>query len=123
MDASPMNNSEQPPVRHTYVADLMTVQVVPDKGTLSRTVQNDEHSKVVLFGFAAGEELSEHTASMAAVMHFLAGEARVVVGGDALDARAGTWIHMPPHTPHSIRAKTKLVMLLLLIKGAARPRA
>jgi quercetin dioxygenase-like cupin family protein len=119
MDTSPMNSSAQPPVRYTYVADLMTVQAVPEKGTLSRTIHSDEHCKVVLFGFAAGEELSEHTASMPAVMHFLAGEARVTVGGDALEARAGTWIHMPPNTKHSIRASTELVMLLLLVKGSA----
>jgi len=30
---------------------------------------------VVVFGFAQGEELSEHTASMPAVLHFLQGEA------------------------------------------------
>jgi hypothetical protein len=40
----------------------------PDKGILSRTLFNDERFKVVLFGFAQGEELSEHTASMPDVL-------------------------------------------------------
>jgi quercetin dioxygenase-like cupin family protein len=119
MDTNPMDSSAQSPVKYTHVADLLAVQAVPEKGTLSRTIHSDEHSKVVLFGFAPGEELSEHTASMPAVMHFLAGEARLTVGSDALEARPGTWIHMPPNTKHSIRARTELVMLLLLIKGSA----
>lgn len=107
---------------HTYLADLLKVQDVPEKGTLSRTLQQDAHSKVVLFSFAAGEELSEHTASLPAIMHFLSGRARVTVGQDACAAGPGTWIHMPPHTKHSIRAETPLVMLLTLIK-TGRPAA
>jgi hypothetical protein len=34
-------------------------------------LHNDERVKAVLFGFAQGEELSEHTASMPAVLHLL----------------------------------------------------
>ncbi len=34
--------------------------------------------KVILVGFAQAEELSEHTASMPAVLHFLQGEATVL---------------------------------------------
>jgi quercetin dioxygenase-like cupin family protein len=47
----------------------------PDKGILSRTLYNDDWLKAVLFGFARGEGLSEHAASMSAVVHFLRGEA------------------------------------------------
>ncbi|MEZ6083983.1 MAG: hypothetical protein R3E58_08585 [Phycisphaerae bacterium] len=49
------------------------------KDVLSRTIQNDENVKIVLFGFAAGEELSRHTASMPAIMHFLSGQADVTL--------------------------------------------
>ena len=77
---------------------------------------NDERLKVILFGFSAGQELSEHTASSPAIMHFLRGEADVTLGPDKLSACPGTWIHMPAQLPHSIRTKTPAVMLLLLLK-------
>ncbi len=88
----------------------------PVDGTLSRTIYQDDRLKVVLFGFGAGQELSEHTASMPAIMHFLEGEAEVTLGADAKVATAGTWIHMTAQLPHSIRTKTPVVMLLLLLK-------
>lgn len=100
------------------LANLDHQIVPPADGTLSRTILQDDHLKAVLFGFAAGQELSEHTASMPAIMHFLSGEADVTLGPDRIDATAGSWIHMPPQMPHSIRAKTPVVMLLLLLKQA-----
>lgn len=88
----------------------------PDKGILSRTLFNDDRLKTVLFGFAAGEELSEHTASMPAVLHFLEGEARLTVGDETVDATAGTWVRMPAGMRHSIQTKTPVILLLLLLK-------
>jgi quercetin dioxygenase-like cupin family protein len=88
----------------------------PDKGILSRTLYNDDRLKAVLFGFAQGEELSEHTASMPAVLHFLQGEATLSLGNDTLEAKPGTWVHMPKGLRHSIQAKTPVVMLLLLLR-------
>jgi quercetin dioxygenase-like cupin family protein len=72
--------------------------------------------KGTLFGFAAGQELSEHTASRAAVLHFLSGDALLTLGSDTFDARPGTWAHMPAHLPHSIVAREPTVMLLLLMR-------
>ena len=60
---------------YTHFSDLAKEVQPPDKGILSRTLFSDDRLKVVLFGFAQGEELSEHTASMPAVLHFLQGEA------------------------------------------------
>jgi quercetin dioxygenase-like cupin family protein len=88
----------------------------PDKGILSRTLDNDDRLKVVLFGFAGGEELSEHTASMPAVLHLLQGEADLTLGDDRHEAKSGTWVHMPAGLKHGIQAKTPVVMLLLLLK-------
>jgi quercetin dioxygenase-like cupin family protein len=103
---------------YTLLPDLAAAIVPPEDGTLSRTVHQDESLKAVLFGFAAGQELSEHTASTPAIMHFLSGEAEVGLGADNVSAGPGAWIHMPPHLSHSIRAKTPVVMLLLLLKPA-----
>ena len=70
----------------------------------------------MVFGFAQGEELSEHTASKPAVLYFVKGEATVDLGDDVQEAQAGTWVHMPASLKHSIKAKTPVVMLLVLLK-------
>ena len=101
---------------YTQIADLAKEAQPPEKGILSRTLFNDEKVKTVIFGFAQSEELSEHTASMPAILHFLKGEAKVTLGDDTLEAKAGTWVHMPTGQRHSIQAKTPVVMLLLLVK-------
>ena len=106
------------PTTYTHLADL-TAQDIPADGILSRTVYNDDHVKVVLFGFAAGQELSEHTASMPAILQIMKGEARLGLGDDSVDARAGAWVHMPAQLRHSVQAKTPLVLLLVLLKQPA----
>jgi quercetin dioxygenase-like cupin family protein len=103
----------------TIFADLASEVEPPSDGTLSRTLFQDDRLKVVLFGFATGQELSEHTASTPAIMHFLCGEAHVTLGQEETTAKAGTWIHMTAQLPHSIRANTPAVMLLLLLKEAS----
>ena len=100
---------------HT-ISNLETEVSAPSDGIVSRTVYQDEHLKVVLFGFAPGQELSEHTASMPAIMHFLRGEAQITVAEKADNATAGTWVHMAPNVSHSVLASTETVMLLLLLK-------
>jgi quercetin dioxygenase-like cupin family protein len=101
---------------YTLINDLAKEVRPPDKGILSRTLFSDDRLKVVLFGFAQGEELSEHTASMPALLHFLQGEAAVTLGGDRHEATPGTWVHMPAGLRHSIQGRTPVVMLLLLLK-------
>ena len=101
---------------YTVFLDLAKEVQPPDKGILSRTLFSDDRLKAVLFGFAQGEELSEHTASVPAVLHFLQGEAAMTLGDDRHEAKPGTWVHMPKGLKHSVQAKTPVVMLLLLLK-------
>lgn len=103
-------------IPYTLVSDLAQEVRPPDKGILSRTLFNDDRLKAVLFGFAQGEELSEHTAAMSARLHFLQGEAAVTLGDDRHKAKTGTWVHMPKGLRHSIQAQTAVVMLFLLLK-------
>ena len=102
--------------KYTYIADLAKQVDIPVDGILSRTLHEDEQVKVVLFGFGAGQELSEHTASMPAILHIVQGAARLTLGDDSVEAEAGAWVHMPPELRHGVYAKTPVVMLLLLIK-------
>lgn len=101
---------------YLYFADLAREVSPPVNGILSHTLYQDAKLKASLFGFAAGQELSEHTSSMPAVMHFLAGEATVTLGSDTKEVESGAWVHMAPNLAHAIRAKTPVVMLLLLFR-------
>ncbi len=101
---------------YTFFANLAGDANVPAEGILSRTLYQDDQVKVVLFGFSAGQELSEHTASMAAILHFVAGEATVTLGGDTHEVGPNAWMRMQPNLTHSVRAKTPVVMLLYLLK-------
>ena len=87
---------------------------IPAESIVSRKVYSNDLLKVTLFGFAAGEELTEHTAAFPATLHFLSGEATLTLGEDTVEARAGTWVQMPAHLPHSVLAKTAVTMLLTL---------
>jgi quercetin dioxygenase-like cupin family protein len=101
---------------YTLVTDLGKELTPPASGILSRTLYGGDRLKAVGFGFAVGEELSEHTASSPAIVHILSGEATVTLGPDRHELAAGAWMHMTPKLPHSIYAKTPVTMLLLLLK-------
>ena len=103
-------------VDYTHILDLAQEVQPPLDGILSRTVFSDDQTKAVVFGFGAGQELSEHTASKPAVLVFLKGEASIGLGDDVKTTVPGTFVHMPPGLKHSIKAKTPVVMLLILFK-------
>ena len=95
---------------------LKTVEVIPPDSIVSRTILQDGDLKVILFGFDAGQTLSEHTASVPAVIHILEGECDITLGTEKHPSTAaGAWMHMPAKMPHSILAKTPLRMLLLML--------
>lgn len=101
---------------YSYIDDLNRELEIPKDGILSRTIYDDQQVKVVLFGFDTDQELSEHTASLPAVLHFVRGQAKLTLGDDSRKAVAGTWVHMERQLPHTIYAETPVVMLLILLK-------
>ena len=101
-----------------FAADLLAEIPVPDKGMVSRTLQNDEHSKIILFGFAAGGGLRDHSAPMPVMLYFLKGEATLTMGDDTRTVGPGAFTHMQPGLIHAIEARTAVLMLLVLIKCA-----
>jgi len=90
---------------------------VPEDSITSRTFYTGDQYKAILFSFAAGQELSEHTASVPAMLYFVQGEADLTLGEDKMEARAGTWAQMPAQLPHSIYARTPVLMLLLMFQA------
>lgn len=106
---------------------------IPEDSIVSRTVWKSEQVKATLFGFAAGQALSDHTAANDAIIQVLSGTARITLGSPAddnpgddssdalpfstVEAQPGTWIYMPAHLIHSVVAHTPMKMLLLMLKG------
>ncbi|RPI09511.1 MAG: cupin, partial [Acidobacteriales bacterium] len=95
------------PDKYTFLQDVRAHTHVPENGILSQTLQSDDRSKVVLFGFAAGQELSAHTAPFPATLAFLKGEATLRLGEDEKEATEGTFVYMTPYLEHGIKAKTE----------------
>jgi len=98
------------------IIDLREPVETPDDGIVSRAIYNDDDVRVVHFSFAVGQQLSDHTAPMPVTLEVVEGEATITLDDDVVEGRPGTWIHMPGNTPHSVVARTPLVLLLTLLK-------
>jgi quercetin dioxygenase-like cupin family protein len=98
------------------IVDLRAPVETPADGIVSRAIYNDDAVRVVHFSFAPGQQLSDHTAPWPVTLEVIEGEAAITLGDDVVEARAGTWIRMPADTPHSVVAKTPLILLLHLLK-------
>ena len=103
-------------MEYTFIADLLAESKLPAKGILSNILHKDEFSNITLFGFSAGQELSAHSAPNPAILYFLEGDAEVQLGEDTVQAKAGSFVFMPPMLSHAITATTGIKMLLIQIK-------
>jgi len=101
------------------IVDLRAPVETPDDGIVSRAIYNDDDVRVVHFSFAPGQQLSDHTAPMPVTLEVVEGEATITLGDKVVEARPGTWMHMPGNTPHSVVAKTALILLLTLLKRSS----
>ena len=85
-------------------------------GIVSRTLLRTANSRIVLFGFAEGQELTEHTSTQHAVIQILSGECEFSLAGKLHTLKVGDLLYMPPNLPHSVRAITRFSMLLTFSK-------
>lgn len=99
----------------TVYPDLLAETSVPQRGILSQTLSNVDGIELVLFAFAPGEALTEHTSARPAIIHILSGEGDLTVGDGAYAAQPGTWARMPADCRHSLAARTPMVMALYLL--------
>ena len=85
-------------------------------GIVSRTLLRTANGRVVLFGFAEGQELTEHTSTQHALVQVLSGECDFALAGKPNLLKAGETVYMPPNLPHAVKAKTQCSILLTLFK-------
>lgn len=102
----------------TKVLDLNEETKFAANGIVSRTVLVTAHSRTILFGFAEGQELSEHTSTQHALIQILSGECDFSLDGKVQTLKAGALLHMPPNLRHAVQARQRFSMLLTLIKPA-----
>ncbi len=98
------------------VADLESMIEVAEQGIVSKAIVENEHHKIIEFTLAAGQELSEHTASVPAVIHILQGQGTVSLGGEVYEARPGMLYYMPAELKHAVVAEGDLVFLLTMFR-------
>ena len=85
-------------------------------GIVSRTLLRTTNGRQVLFGFAEGQELTEHTSTQHAVIQILTGECEFSLAGKPHALKSGDLLYMPPNLPHAVRATKQFSMLLTLSK-------
>ncbi len=100
---------------HTLITDLGSEIAIQPAAVVSKVVHRGGGTNVTVFGFDAGEELTEHQAARAAVVQVLSGRLRFTVDSEDLELAPGSWLHMTPGTPHSLVATEPTVMLLTLV--------
>jgi len=104
---------------YQLITDLREMlATLPADSIVSRTLLQTPTMRVILFGFAAGQELSEHSTPMVATLHFLAGNATITLGAEQFTVGPGAWVQMPPKLPHSIHAHEEPVLMLLTMAKA-----
>jgi quercetin dioxygenase-like cupin family protein len=112
--------SEQPLLsldREKIISLAGETQYVPN-GIVSRTLLRAPNGRVVLFGFAEGQELTEHTSTQQALVHILSGECEFFLAGKSHRLKAGDLLYMPANLPHAVKAPKQFSMLLTLLKPA-----
>lgn len=85
------------------------------QGIVSRTLLHTATARVVLFGFAEGQELTEHTSTAQALIQVLSGSCEFSLNGEPRTLKPGDLLYMPPNTPHAVRAMEAFSMLLTLL--------
>ena len=83
---------------------------------VSRALVQSKAGSVTLFAFDTGQGLSEHATPYDAHLLVLEGEALLTIGGREVRAGAGEITRMPADVPHSVEARGRMKMLLLMIR-------
>ena len=94
---------------------LVDVVAYAEAAIVSRPLAKSESTKLVAFAFDEGQELSPHSAPFDAFVQVLEGDAAITVADKTVTARAGEVVLMPAKVPHSVRALSRMKMLLTMV--------
>jgi quercetin dioxygenase-like cupin family protein len=86
-----------------------------DDGIVSKTVFTSGGLRIVLFGLAKGQELTEHSSARRAFVQVLSGSCLFMYTGVWQRLEAGALLHLPPLAPHAVKADQGPCALLLTL--------
>jgi quercetin dioxygenase-like cupin family protein len=103
---------------HFTVQDTSGAVEIQTGAVVSKVIHRDDALELTVFGFDAGEGLTEHTAARPAIVQVVSGRLHFTVDGVDIDMTPGTWLSMSSGAPHSLRAAEPTIMLLTLLHPA-----
>ena len=84
---------------------------------VSKTLIDKPVGTITLFAFDRGQKLSEHTAPYDAVVQIIDGSTDITIDGKVKAVCSGQFIVMPANIPHTVAAKEKFKMMLIMIRA------
>jgi len=102
---------------YTFIPDVVVELEIPNDGTLSRVLYSDDQIRLVGFAFDTGQELTEHTAAVPALVQVVSGRLSVTLESDTMELGSNGWLRMDAHAPHSVRALEPTVIVLTMLRG------
>jgi quercetin dioxygenase-like cupin family protein len=111
--------AEQPLIdgRNEKILSLAAETRFVPNGIASRTLLCTESVRAVLFGFDAGQELTEHTSTQNVLVQILSGECEFLLAGKPHRLNAGQVLFLPANLPHSVKATQAFSMLLTMSRA------
>lgn len=91
-----------------------------DGQVVSKTLAQDSYHSLTLFAFDKGEEISTHDSEGDAMVLVLDGEGQFTIDGEIFVLENGNSIIMPAKVPHSVFAKERFKMLLIVLFSETR---
>ncbi len=98
------------------LADLVDYQT---DAIVSKVLAKSAGGNVTLFAFAAGQELSEHTAPFEALIYVLDGAAEIGIAAERHRVSVGELIRLPATVPHWVKAVQSFKMMLIMLREPA----
>lgn len=102
------------PASATVIANLLDEVEIPENGTLSRVAFDGDGFRVVLFAFDTGQELTDHAATVPAIVQVLEGRISIMLDGETHEIGPGSWVHMEAHLIHALSALEPSIVILTL---------
>ena len=85
-------------------------------GVISKQILKSKGGNVTLFSFDKGQGLSEHTASLDAIVQVIDGKVKITLDDNLHYLNKGDSIILPANVPHTLDAVESFKMLLTMIK-------
>lgn len=98
-----------------HIEELAALIEVAPESTVSRTALKAEGTRVVLFAFDAGQELTEHTAAVPVLLQVIDGRLRIGADGRQVELTAGGLVHLGTRVPHEVYALEPSRMVLIML--------